>query len=643
MHVINLCAHELTGLDNQVGRVWQNSGISSNVTSDAKIQIYVSGKLYQESGTFRQYLRDMGLFSNSLNFDISAKPGYKYDRYEQVEATLKVYYTPYTYTIKFNGNGSTSGSMSNLSMTYGTRKNLTANAFKKVYTVSFNGNGGTAGQSSLTSSATFNGWEDRSTYKYPEDSSDWTYGQFDAPFYLNAHEDLFTNLISPAYGGVKVYDKYMLLKHYVNYGKTELRPAVGASPGLYPDKAAVNNLSSTDKGTVNLYANWSQMPAVTLPSASKASSTFLGWYTAATGGTRVGGAGDSYTPSGSVTLYAQYETNHTVTGSISNGTVTNGNQSVVHGSNNAEMVFSSNTNYVITKVTENGTSIFNADTADKALQSTSYTYGARAITENKAVVATTAAVYSVSFNGNGNSSGSMSDQPCVYGYTHNLTSNAFKKQYTVSYDANYTGAAPVAPSYSEVGFSKWGTTVSGGTTYDDGSSVKNLSSTAGGKVNLYALWKSEGKSITLPELTREGYVFDGWYTAASGGTLAGKGGESYTPSSDVTLYAHYTASNCSLTITETGLGADDNAIITVTRSGEPVPLYTVLVGGSSNSVTIRDLLEGRYVVVCLDWNMAYVVSTALVEKEIRSTETVTFEFTEKATTPVHSENIKVNW
>ena len=37
-----------------------------------------------------------------------------------------------TYTIKFNGNGSTSGSMSNLAMTYGVAKNLTANAFKKT-------------------------------------------------------------------------------------------------------------------------------------------------------------------------------------------------------------------------------------------------------------------------------------------------------------------------------------------------------------------------------------------------------------------------------------------------------------------------------------------------------------------------------
>ena len=45
---------------------------------------------------------------------------------------------------------------------------------------------------------------------------------------------------------------------------------------------------------------------ITLPSASKQYCTFSGWYTAASGGTRVGGAGDQYTVAGNITLYAQY-------------------------------------------------------------------------------------------------------------------------------------------------------------------------------------------------------------------------------------------------------------------------------------------------------------------------------------------------
>ena len=45
---------------------------------------------------------------------------------------------------------------------------------------------------------------------------------------------------------------------------------------------------------------------ITLPSASKQYHSFSGWYTAASGGTRVGGAGDQYTVTANTTLYAQY-------------------------------------------------------------------------------------------------------------------------------------------------------------------------------------------------------------------------------------------------------------------------------------------------------------------------------------------------
>ena len=40
--------------------------------------------------------------------------------------------TPISYTIKFDGNGATSGSTSEMNMTYGTEKNLTANGFEKT-------------------------------------------------------------------------------------------------------------------------------------------------------------------------------------------------------------------------------------------------------------------------------------------------------------------------------------------------------------------------------------------------------------------------------------------------------------------------------------------------------------------------------
>ena len=47
--------------------------------------------------------------------------------------------------------------------------------------------------------------------------------------------------------------------------------------------------------------------ALTLPGAVKGSDTFIGWFDAETGGSKIGEEGDSYTPTASITLYAQFE------------------------------------------------------------------------------------------------------------------------------------------------------------------------------------------------------------------------------------------------------------------------------------------------------------------------------------------------
>ena len=47
-------------------------------------------------------------------------------------------------------------------------------------------------------------------------------------------------------------------------------------------------------------------------------------------------------------------------------------------------------------------------------------------------------------------------------------------------------------------------------------------------------------STNLPTPTRANYRFDGWYTQASGGTHIGDGGDSYTPTADITLHAQWT-------------------------------------------------------------------------------------------------------
>ena len=149
--------------------------------------------------------------------------------------------------------------------------------------------------------------------------------------------------------------------------------------------------------------------------------------------------------------------------------------------------------------------------------------------------------YTIYFNGNGATSGSMSPMSCYYGSTYELNSNAYKRIYTLTYDKNYTGASSSDISVPCT-FLYWSCNNS---TYKDGAFVSNLTSTNGGSVTMKAQW--EYGSVTLPTLIRSGYEFDGWYT--SSGSYIGAGGSSYTVKSNQTLYAHWKISVIKPTIT----------------------------------------------------------------------------------------------
>ena len=49
----------------------------------------------------------------------------------------------------------------------------------------------------------------------------------------------------------------------------------------------------------------------------------------------------------------------------------------------------------------------------------------------------------------------------------------------------------------------------------------------------------EGEALILPEPTRSGYAFDGWYTAGNGGTRIGSAGAEYTPTGDIEIFARW--------------------------------------------------------------------------------------------------------
>ena len=144
--------------------------------------------------------------------------------------------------------------------------------------------------------------------------------------------------------------------------------------------------------------------------------------------------------------------------------------------------------------------------------------------------------YYVHFDKNGATSGSMGDQTCKYNVSYSLNTNRFKR---LGYK-----------------FIRWNTKKDGsGISYSNGSKVKNLSYKLNQKIVLYAIW-SKGYKVSfdgygnskmvyrnesygsLPQVSKKGYVFQGWYTSANGGKRIVSSSK-VTMNKNHTLYAHW--------------------------------------------------------------------------------------------------------
>ncbi|MBR5618769.1 MAG: InlB B-repeat-containing protein, partial [Clostridia bacterium] len=166
-------------------------------------------------------------------------------------------------------------------------------------------------------------------------------------------------------------------------------------------------------------------------------------------------------------------------------------------------------------------------------------------------------MYTVAFDGNGSTAGSMADQKYIYNTAQELKQNAFQRVFHVTYDANHGDMpTPTASNLTATStFAGWATTANGTSVYANRQTVNNLTSTDHATVTLYATWTPG--SVTLPQVTRGGYTFAGWYTAASGGENVGT--TTYAPTEDnVTLYARWSPNTFTLTFDENGVGTHEN-------------------------------------------------------------------------------------
>lgn len=229
------------------------------------------------------------------------------------------------------------------------------------------------------------------------------------------------------------------------------------------------NFSTTINYTVSYDANGgncgqttgyatSASATVTLPTPSRTGCTFLGWYTAASGGTRVGGAGESYTPSANITLYAQW-------GKIG----------------------------LVVTYNANGGSCGTA----------SATYDGTALTLPEA---TRDGYWFIGWYDAAEGGNKIGDAGATYNPIGHITLYAHWQEqitYTVTYDANGGSCSTSSATY-------------------------------------------EGTALTLPTPdNRTGYTFNGW----SDGSTTYAAGATYTPSADTTLYAQWTVNTYKITIT----------------------------------------------------------------------------------------------
>ena len=161
----------------------------------------------------------------------------------------------------------------------------------------------------------------------------------------------------------------------------------------------------------------------------------------------------------------------------------------------------------------------------------------------------------------------------------------------------------------------------------------------GGSCNVSsAVWKEGGNDLTLPAATRTDQNFLGWYTQASGGTYVGTTNDSYVPTRDTTLYAHWQQKDepvTSISITgSSSVKVGDTMVLTAVSSPASASNrwvnWTISSGDSHISMTgPTDTTSGGTVTI-----KGLSVGTAVVKATARDGSGVTKTFTVTVKTDV---------
>ena len=473
-------------------------------------------------------------------------------------------------TIKYNGNGSTSGSMKDQKLTYNKSAAITSNAFKKT-------------------GYTFTGWNTK------KDGKGTTYKN-------GASVKNLADLSKKTGGTVTLYAQWSKTKYTITYkldgGKNNSKnPAsfyvttadiklqnptkTGYSfDGWYSDskltKKATTTIKKGSTGNKTFYAKWkintykitynlnggknsSKNPAsykvttsdIKLQNPTKTGYTFGGWYSDSKFKTKVTMIKKGNT--GNKTLYAKWTTNkYTIAFNANGGS---GSMSKMTG-----IAYGSSKTLTANKFTRKNYTFQGWSTGKTGDVQYANKASVKNLTSKNGATVTLYAIwkadtYTIAFNANGGS-GSMSKLTVGVASSKALTANAFKK-------TGYT-------------FAGWSTSKTGSVKYKNKATVKGLT-TKGKTVTLYAVWtankytiafNANGGSGSMKNLSvtydkkvalaanafkKKNYIFDGWNTKADGSGKTYKNKESVSNLSSksgttVTLYAQWKAEKPPITV-----------------------------------------------------------------------------------------------
>jgi uncharacterized repeat protein (TIGR02543 family) len=412
----------------------------------------------------------------------------------------------------FNG-WATTASGTPIAGTYTTTANVTLYAQWSINTISVTYDKG------IASSATFN--------TFPGSAQTGNYG---TRVNLNATVDLSVTIGSDVYqffgwnDGNTIYaagTSYLLDS---NVTMTAVWVQVFAVRYSFNGGTAALNTSAVDVECLVAGNRCTDQQVITLHAApSRTGYTFAGWNDQ--NGTNFAAGSSLTVTSSSYLLYAQWTpVSYTVTYAGNGGTTANTQANQNIGDRFTVGAAANRTGY---------------DFSGWSDGTNTYAAGATYVVGSSNVTLTaqwTPKVYTVTYDWNGGSGSAVADANYTVGTT-GITlpgiTDQVKDGYTFGGWSTTNGgvaiSSPFVPTGNTTLFAVWGT----------GSYVITYAPELG-TVSTSTVNVANGNSINLETPTRQGFVFDGWFTAQTGGTRVGGGNSQFTPAASRTLHARWT-------------------------------------------------------------------------------------------------------